>query len=285
MDHESPASETAETIQHPELLENQFKRVTVLYHGTLNENSKKESLQLFGLFSKGDRSTISADLGTAGIYGYSEGHNLLLTIWYPQKQDVTRQPPDKNRDVPVPDFAYLKRRLAPEEKGNISSQIEDSQIPEHEKEIIKQTLVQSKLILAPDRLGAVISFSDRMVIIEFGNLIEGSGFELFTKNRDKLKASALRVLKQAKIEYMRSGLTPEVLADDMVTSGIEYQLISAGYYLQDLKRKDYGSINEYWRDWRSKLESVTFAEPVYERYRQMLLNKFYRMLGKAPRIF
>lgn len=269
--------ETTEITQPPEALENQFRKTTVVYHGASDEHSRAKSIPLFGLFGPSDRVTISTDLGTSTIYGRREGRNLLVTIWHPNKQDFSAMPYTR-RDVPTPSLLYLKRNLTAEEKGNIRSQIEASQISEDDKGIIVQTLAESSYMLPPDRLGAVISFSDTAPIFGFTKLLASSGLELYTKDREKLREGALMMLKQAKTEYLEPGLTLEMLADNMVRSAVEHELLSAGYHLQDNIRHHEGN---YWENWKSRLEQVTFSEPVYERYRLKLLNKFAKNSTKS----
>jgi hypothetical protein len=247
-----------------------FRRVRMLYHG-VNTEHRADMIQKYGLLGQTGIATLASDLSIPSSVARHQ-----LTIWYPRRQDV-----DGER---TSDFQKIKAPLPTETKEKIIEEIEKLDMPEGEK----KKLLEMDRNLPADRLGAILapSAQEKAAAIQFGDslrrfdyLLRSEGFQLFAANPSALTDSARKVIDGANIQYLAEGLTPDQLAHDMVSSGIEHQLIIASQQLNEcLRRLSYSQ----WRFYSDSLSSIHFANPVYERYRQRLINKYNKAREQRP---
>lgn len=280
----SVATEVKLDVGQRESVEKSFERPNLFFHGT--NGTRAEFLQEHGLLAS--KPTLTTSLEIAARYGVSGGERMgrpdaipVVTFWYPDKHEVYR---------PTPQLTNPTTSVSPEGKQDLARAIIDSAIPGKEKQQILEFVKEAQLILPSARLGATILVSEQanQQIMDFQHEFDEDGLERYVRNKDQLIAKAKEILANTKTIFLRADKTVDQLAEDVVKTGVEHQLLTIGTELQKVTdgiRSDDPVYNErdrvksFWERERKHLSELHFTEPVYERYRKSLITRTGQLLG------
>lgn len=264
--------------------EKTFERPNLFFHGT--NGTRAEFLEQHGLLAS--KPTLTTSLEIAARYGVSGGEKMgrpdaipMITFWYPEKQEVYRSTPQlTNPTTPV----------SPGEKQDLARTIIDSDMQDKEKQQVLEFIKEAQLILPPARLGAAILVTEQanQQIMDFQRQFDEDGLEKYVGNKDQLVANAKEILANTKTVFLRTDKTVDQLAEDVVKTGVEHQLLTIGNGIQKavngISENDpaYSQRERFKRVWekeRQRLSKINFAEPVYDRYRKLLVYRFDQLLA------
>lgn len=241
------------------------QRTRVLYHGTGLDRIR--GLQSIGLLGRGKRTTLTSNIANAKNYAVEKSLEPAVSIWYPERGDVSGSAVFFNLKGGVFDAR---------ESADILNKLDESSLTEIEAERMKIAIKNSNKRLPVNRLKAIIKIDPDTgkIIDDFESLLKEEGLVLYTQKRDALVAKAVTFLNESPVVYLDPNLLIPQLAKDIVESDIESQLLSASEDLRYHSLRTPSEAKEYWEDhWGTKLSTIVFQEPHYERYRQMLLNR------------
>lgn len=247
-----------------------FKRVKVLFHGTNDYYSREIVMKEIGLLGQENHPTLTTHTSTLHGYSTSRHLNPLATIWYPQRFDM---------DQTHGKYQSIRRDFDEDEKESIAERIRQLDILDVDKTvIINDVLFHSDRLLPGDRLGSIVVPNDGgEQFKKFAHILDENGLQLYTQNKEELLNAARTMLAATTITYLQENLTEDQLALDIVDSSIQDQMLTASedlnIFILYADTETPNRINS-WKKWEKKLQSITFAEPVLERYRNMLLRKY-----------
>jgi len=247
-----------------------YKRVKVLFHGTNASHSREALIKEIGLGGQKGYATLTSHTTTLDGYSTNRHLNPLATIWYPQRFDM---------DQTHGKYQSIRRDFDENEKESIAERIRQLDIPDADKKIIiDEVLFYFNKLLPQDRLGSIVipnDGGDQFNI--FAQVLDRDGLQLYTQNKEELLNAARTMLAATTIAYLQESLTEDQLALDIVDSSIQDQMLTASedlnVFIQYADTVTPNRVNS-WKKWEKKLQSITFAEPVLERYRNMLLRKY-----------
>ena len=247
-----------------------YTRVKVLFHGTNSSHSREALITEIGLGGQKGYATLTSHTTTLDGYSTNRHLNPLATIWYPQRFDM---------DQTHGKYQSIRRDFDENEKESIAERIRQLDIPDADKKIIiDEVLFYFNKLLPQDRLGSIVipnDGGDQFNI--FAQVLDRDGLQLYTQNKEELLNAARTMLAATTIAYLQESLTEDQLALDIVDSSIQDQMLTASedlnVFIQYADTVTPNRVNS-WKKWEKKLQSITFAEPVLERYRNMLLRKY-----------
>jgi hypothetical protein len=230
-------------------------RPRLFFHATRS----KEAINLMpemGLLA--DKYTLTPSLELA--LDFVDPGRGFLTFWYPGKQEVIGK-----------DSAFLlpSTPLNEQNKKKLSNQLLTMEIDDFLKGYLIGLITKSKTYLPPSRLGAIAQ-ADSQVVSELSNALPSDSRDIlkkYTKQYPLLMNEIGQILDKTKITFFNPKLDKELLAKDLIRTSLEHGLLSIGRRLDhsiDLKED------------KDILNSVSFDDAVYERYRTMLLTAIER---------
>lgn len=242
------------------------QRTRVLYHGTGLDRIK--GLQSIGLLGRGRRTTLTSSIANAKNYAVEKSIEPAVSIWYPERDDASGGAVFFNLKGGV---------LDTQESTDILNKLNDTSLTEIETERMKNAVEKSTKRLPVDRLKAIIKIDPDTAqrIDDFESFLKEECLILYTQKRDILVAKAATFLNESPVIYLDPNLLISQLAGDIVKSEVESQLLSASEDLRYHGLRTPSEAKEYWGNhWGTKLATIVFQEPHYERYRQSLLNRY-----------
>lgn len=248
-------------------------RPGLLYHGTAgNFELKKELMSEYGLIASIPTLTPSLELALDYASG---GVENLLTFWYPKKKDVLNRGSKSIRP---------KIPIAETDKDAIIGNIQRSQIPDISKAMLIDSARSATALLPSSRLGAVALLDfPQSVALRTQLLPHDRNFlHIYSTKQADLSKGMQAILDETKIYFFAQDLDTQRLAVDMVKTDLEHYLLDLGQRVNLLKEKS-NNTNKDRADWQEMLlvlQSTHLPEPIYERYRQLLIRKleaYFRM--------
>lgn len=188
--------------------------------------------------------------------------------------------------------AMPNKRISSGERSAISEALGKQDMDLDRRRRLLETLDKAKSILPPSRLEAIIKMNN---LVRFPLMRLRGSFRFiamrYSNEKNKLLEEVKTALENAEVLFLKPGKTIDDLASDIIKSAVEHEFLMIGY---QLKKDDSMSTNALEDkltknalliEWKGKykwLDSLKFAEPLYERYTMMLLrkiNKFLKSLG------
>lgn len=251
-----PKSQEVTSHQKPRLLFNLADN---------NLSGKVDSMRKLGLLSSSPSLTPSLDMAAH----YTPGGEIL-TFWYPQKQEVD--------DTRFSEKITPTVAMTDELKASMFQKVNEMDLREGTKELYRGLIGQTTTYLPGERLRAVArgrNFINLMNILPTDN---GSGrmyvdeeetnlINVYAdpQKRETLITNVKKTLEEMEIDFFDSTLNRDILAEDIVRTVFEHVLLNA------VRQGDVPA-----------LQAVTYEDPVYERYRKMLVGKFERKPLASP---
>lgn len=261
----------------PELEDKPSKGLRLFFHGTTLDSA--QLIKEHGLFASAVTLTPSLEMV---LKEYTANEDSILTFWRPEKGEVFGNLK----------FAMPNKRISPEERSAISEALDKQDMGLDRRRKLLEILDEATSILPLSRLEAIIKMSK---LVRFRLLgLRGSFYSIamrYSNEKNKLLKEVKSALENAEVLFLKPGKTIGDLASDIVKSAVEHELLMTGYQLKKDNSMSTNALeNELTKnalliEWKSKykgLDSLKFAEPLYERYRIMLLrkiNKFLKSLG------
>lgn len=239
----------------------------MLFHVATTHEEGIDHMKRHGLLASSPTLTPRVDIGTY----YNSGD--FLTFWYPERGEVDRGLKETTQTPTLP--------VTPEKKAIMLKDLEDSNIEEWQKTSFNSVIEQAKTYLPGERLRAVAQFSSIN-----GNPIEWifpedshSFVKYYHENKDDLPSRVREALDKMKVRFLDPTLNKDVLALDIVKTYVEHNLSNLGDY------------HGYPVDTRADLERIiktlqggSFDDPVWERYRGMLISRFQKRVQSLPTV-
>jgi hypothetical protein len=248
------------------------RRPRLLFHQTSIPFHGIDSIQKIGLLAKVPVLTPLLDIAI----DYT-GNGRYLTFWYPQTGEVDRAPNTKvTPKVTITDD--LRKRMIDEinkmdidpfHKRAYISLVERSStyLPGSRMRAVADTETSSQnaislLSVLPDEKGM-------MKDPNYDNDIHILTLYADAQQRTDLIKKVEEVLNKMEIVFIDPSLTKEMLAEDIVQTYFEHYLLSAG---------DSWSSQKSQEENLNRLNSITYDNPVYERYRRILIKRLSNKL-------
>lgn len=256
-------------------------RPRLLFHGTDSEAGM--FIESHGLLAEGVDATLTPSIEIAMYYGESG----ILTMWYPLKGESKRD---------YPELAVPTAVLSEENRTKIRNQIKDTTnlSPERKENLLDFITRRARTFLPLSRLGAIINLTeeaeglfhswdgskkmDSLEDYETPSIGRRLDFlNEYVNNKDEIVGNLEKILNKAKIEYFIPEINNKSLAEDIVRAKFEHYLMYFGLLLSRARKISFAHNRSITKD-LSVLEQLHFNEPVYERYRQMLVSGAKRLL-------
>lgn len=235
------------------------KRPRLLFHVSGIGETALEPMKKFGLVANRATLTPRLDIGTY----YSAGD--CLTFWYPERGEV-----DHGREARV---ETPTTELPEHMRGQMLDYISKMDIDDFFKNPQKRFVEQAKTYLPGERLRAVAK--GRVFYLESIFPQESSRFiSWYMKEGKEMTKEVREALDDMNIVFLDPTLNKAILADDIVRTYVEHNLSEVGDYKRDSKR----SLEKKLKT----LEEASFEDPVYERYRKMIISGIQRKLASLP---
>lgn len=253
-----------EVLNLPESTTN--TRPQLLFHGT--RGSREELIAEYGLVA--NTRTLTPNLELAFKDSSDTG---IVTCWKPLKGDVSK---DREPTLPISD----------EQRAEIIEGVLKSDLPD--KEGVVEFVKTAKTILPPSRLIAIGTFpnANKWQLDLHSPSRDQDFLKRYTNNHEELVRSVEKVLGNIRIKFFDPTFNNRLLAEDIVHAWVEHLLLHIGSNLkkdqQDMDKEYFAKdserflIDSYLKD----LQEVRFREPVYERYRNMLISQISTFLQK-----
>lgn len=235
----------------------------MLFHvaGTYEEGI--DQMRRHGLLANSPTLTPRVDIGTY----YNGGE--FLTFWYPERREVNRGREHSTQTPTLP--------VTLEMKAGMLTDLEDSGIEEWHRTAFRNIIEQARTYLPGERLRAVARSQTQ------GNPIEWifpedyrSFIEFYNENKDNLPSRVKKALDKMAVVFLDPELNKDVLAQDIIKTYVEHNLSSIGGYFRYPK-----SVTRKGLESRiATLQGGRFDNPVWERYRKMLISRFQRRLSQ-----
>lgn len=253
-----------EALISPESITN--TRPQLLFHGT--RGSREELIAEYGLLA--NTRTFTPNLELAFKDSSDTG---IVTCWKPLKGDVS-----KGREPTLP--------ISDEQREDIIEGVLKSDLPG--KEEVVEFVKAAKTILPPSRLIAIGTFpnADKNQLYLYSPSNAQDFLKRYTTDHEGLVRSVEGVLGNIRIRFIDPAFTTRLLAEDVVHAWVEHGLLGIGSRLKRAREemdKEYFKKDEevfllgsYLKD----LQDVHFQEPIYERYRNMLITQIGAFVKK-----
>lgn len=218
-----------------------------------------DSIRRIGLLA--DKPTLTPLLDVANDYSGGD----VLTFWYPKRGEVDQ---DRSAIVHTP-----TTEVTPAMKAEMERTVDDLNLDSWQSNAIKRAISGAETYLPSDRLRAFT----KLKYGEAGNLLaampaEHDVLEKFATNRAEIVAKVEAKLGTMDLTIIDDSLTKQQLADDITRAYFEHTLLNLN---------NVGSREIAMKASLESLQSVTFQEPEYERYRTNLISRFTRKLNKT----
>ena len=243
----------------------------LLFHLSSVGGHAANTMTEFGLLAKSPTLTPRLDIAEY----YSAGAERFLSFWYPRRKEVNRGRHARTVTPTLPVTDELRNAL--------SANIDNTDLGQDnwEKPAYKRIIDEAKTYLPGQRLGAVARVSDRdihhlmWILPDEEGHVQGQWniISEYTQEKPQLVVQVREILEGIEVDFMDPSLSKDVLADDIVRTYFEHQLLNVG------KGPDNRRSLEYRID---LLNKAPFDEPIYERYRKMLLDQLQRRLSNLP---
>ncbi len=249
-------------------------KTRLMFHGAIGD-LKQHIFAEHGLVAQENSMTLTPRLELA--LDYTGGGAGMITCWYPEKKDVVKI----ESDATLP-----AGHITEETRKQIIDAINSSdELPDIKEGYIRQ-MSSATTFLPGNRLRAVISTRSGLQSgLNMVDLNQNRDFlAKYAYYRPELVEKMLFMLKRGNVILIDPTLTLEQLAVDMVTTNFQHRLEDIGREIRGVSRnKEDGSFNlAQTKDTLVKrlyeLQSVTLDDPVYNRYRQMLISAIQKTL-------
>lgn len=141
------------------------------------------------------------------------------------------------------------------------------------KDAFKRIIAQARTYLPGERLRAVARVNPG----PGGTHLEGifpedsdDFIRFYHENKDDLAGRVGSALDKMEIEFIDPELNKDILTQDIIKTYVEHNLSNLARYGNTTKKGLEGNIRI--------LEEASFDDPVWERYRRMLVSRFQRRL-------
>lgn len=252
MDQAAETPKTQETHQK--------KRPRLLFHVSGIGDPALESMRRFGLVANSPTLTPRLDIATY----YSAGD--FLTFWYPQRGEVDH---GREESVQTP-----TQTLTEDMREEMLSEIAKMDIEDFFKNPQLRYVKEATTYLPGRRLGAVakLGWSRNLEMI----LPEDSDrfISQYTKHGEEMTERVREELDRMEIKFLDPNLNKDILLNDIMRTYVEHNLSAMGNYARDSKRSLEIKLKT--------LEDGAFTDPVYERYRRMIISGIQRKLASMP---
>lgn len=176
--------------------------------------------------------------------------------------------------------------ITEDQRKEITAGIEAADFPD--KVNILEFVKAARTILPPSRLVAIGTFprTDKRKLYELAHNEDLDFLKRYAYEHEDLVKDVEGVLEDIQFKFFDPKFNIRLLAEDVVHAWVEHRLLYIGYNLkrsrQDVDepyfRKDIERFN--YEHYLKKLQEVQFQEPVYERYRNMLISQIGTFLHK-----
>lgn len=244
----------------PKLKESQFKwKPRLFFHISGTGITGIDSIRKIGLLA--DKPTLTPLIDVANDYSGGD----VLTFWYPKRGEVDQ---DRSAIVHTP-----TTEVTPAMKAEMEKTIDDLNLDSWQSNAIKRAILGAETYLPSERLRAYA----KLKYGEAGNLLaamptEHDILEAFATNRAEIVGKIEAKLGNMDLTIIDGSVTKQQLADDMLRAYFEHTLLNLN---------NFGSSELGMRASLESLQSVTFKEPEYERYRTYLISRLTRKLKEA----
>lgn len=238
----------------------------LLFHGT--RGSREELIAEYGLLA--NTYTLTPNLELAFKDSSDTG---IVTCWKPLKGDVSK----KGEPTQV---------ISDDQKAEMIAGISEADFPG--KAMILEFVKAAKTVLPPSRLVAIGTFprADKWQLYQHSPSKDPNFLKRYTNEHDELVRSVEGVLGNIRIKFFDPTFTNRLLAEDVVHAWVEHKLLGIGFRL---KRSKWDMDKPYFKKDEERfgfdldlkeLQDVRFQEPVYERYRNILISQISSFLQK-----
>ncbi|MBI4097715.1 MAG: hypothetical protein HY426_01630 [Candidatus Levybacteria bacterium] len=237
----------------------------MLFHVAGTHEEGIDHMSKHGLLAgNGPTLTPRVDIGT----WYNGGD--FLTFWYPQRGEVNW---GRERDVQTPTLPVTE-----EKRAEMLRELKGSEYEDWNKDAFRYVIERAKTYLPGERLRAVARSKTMGNPIEWLFPEESHRFiQFYNENKDSLPAKVKKALGKMEVKYLDQELNEDILAQDIIKTYVEHNLSNLGDY------------HGYPNDTGAGLERVigtlqggSFDDPVWERYRKMLISRFQKRLAQLP---
>lgn len=234
------------------------QRPHLLFHLSGFGEDAVEPMIKFGLLAKSPTLTPRLDIATH----YASGD--ILTFWYPMNGEVTH--------LLTEDTSTPTRVVTNEMKQTILEDIEHLNMDQWTKTAYTKIIEGARTYLPGKRLRAVakipLTQPSRLELL----FPEDSDkfISLYTQNGPELREKVKAEIENMNIDFLDPTLTREILADDIVRTYVEHNLLTIGKYPGDNRQILEKNLQV--------LGNGSFEDPVYERYRTMLVARLQKRL-------
>lgn len=262
-------------------------RVRLLFHGTNAETQenidvRKGFIAEYGLLA--NKHTLTQSIETALVY--AKGGFCLLTFWYPAKNEVQKISVGSTLPSnPIPDKS----------REEIRDRIKKSDLHDFYKQEYLRIVENTKTILPASRLGAIatLRYNHSSQYAEWFNMSSLSHKDDFLRKYtlalEDLIGDTQKVLDSGDVKFFDPSLNSRKLAEDINRTELEHYLSKIGLNLRYAQHDAQKKAKPFQPKERTdaelakeleKLREVRFVEPLYERYRSILVLRIETYLRK-----
>lgn len=238
------------------------QRPYLLFHVSGLGSDAVEPMTKMGLLSKSPTLTPRLDIAT-----YYSGGNLL-TFWYPIRGEVNHLRSDSASTPTAPVTAEMKEAMLED--------VAKLDIDPWTKEAYTRIIGESRTYLPASRLRAVAKISGvtpprlQMILPEDAD----DFISLYTEKGPELREKVRNEVNRMKIDFLDPNLTQETLAEDILRTYVEHNLLAMGEYPGGSKKILEKNLHI--------LKKGSFEDPIYERYRKMLIERIQTRIEGIP---
>ncbi|MCL5114077.1 MAG: hypothetical protein M1372_02830 [Patescibacteria group bacterium] len=247
-----------------------FVGTRLYFHGT-SLIQPASLIPEYGLLAR--TATLTPFLEIAQDHVFS--NESLLTFWYPERGEVIK--PVLSGTAPSVHFPDSLR-------AEITERIQNSDLDDFYKKTLLEKVKETTTYLPPSRLRAIAVVTDASVGDLSNELPIDDPMILskYVNSKDVLIQNLMRKLGKMKIIFLDPELGPRKLAEDMLRTTLEHYLLLIGLEVSYAKKYDKPELQANQAALKQKLDQlrkVKFEEPVYERYRQMLVSALSNLVS------
>ena len=245
----------------------------VYFHGSTRPKVN-EFMAEYGLLASGIP-TLAPTLELASDFTGMGARNYL-TFWYPKKGEIQDRFPQSTKPrTPISD----------DERKRIALQIENSGLDDIVRQDYSRIVQEAQVILPPGRLGAIatLRYGDMENLASFLPSGDRRIISAYLSDKEGLTQRLRDLLDGMDFKFFNPSMDSNKLAGDIIKTGLEHYLLGIKTSMASFQHSTGRAKEVTGLDLEKDLnflEGVVFQEPVYERFRGMLVSSLRRTISR-----
>lgn len=242
------------------------ERPRLLFHGTSWSYNAPEIMTEIGLLA--EHPTLTPSVETARTF--LKGGYGFLTFWYPEKNELRKQQ-QFGHSPRLPLDGVIRQEML--------KKIDSLNLQDFDRQDFEEFLRDAETYLPSSRLKAVARVEGSDVSDLISRMPSGERtIPEYAKNQAKIEARIKRVLDRVDIDFLDPDMDTGKLAHDIARSQLEHQLLQMGERID--RTAHYPDPVPKLESYLQVLQQTSFEDPVYERYRKILIGRVTKSLSR-----